>query len=330
MIFQICLILLPLVLSAVIDPFETSKPNPFRSIIGSGIMKYELIDFLQYKDMIRFVRTCHEYLMFLEMEYESLLEEVPVSSNTSYKDCDNSLKAEIKKLYKYLRIEMSHRKTRDNARFTFPLFFPILDGTFFIHDETRNVIKRDNLRDLKSKFGYKYPTSLHSWIPSFPHISLRLLKTRHDPYEIKSLIKNAAEAPHLFDAFFKYLALNVYRVKRTDLERRIKKDYPNIVYLRHMDDYHSFIRQAFVYEARTAQILWFASITCICAWLGSLTGFDAILSIGMIINLGLYAVLEQIYVEKFERFEGYDAEMLKSYYSHAKKKVFIYFKEDNE
>ena len=94
-------------------------------------MKYELIDFLQYKDIIRFSCTCREYLMFLEMEYESLLEEVPVSSNTSYNECDNSLKSEIKKLYKYLRIEMSHRKRRDNARFKFPLFFPILDGTYF-------------------------------------------------------------------------------------------------------------------------------------------------------------------------------------------------------
>ena len=276
---------------------------------------------MQFKELIRFSRTCHEYLLVLDKEYENLLEEVPVSSNTSYKDCDNTLKLEIRKLYKYLRIEMSHRRNRE--KFSFPLFFPILDGTFFTHDETRSVIIRDNLRDLKLKFGYKYPTSLHSWIPSFPHISLKLLKTRHDPYEIKSLITNAAEAPHLFDSFFKYLALNVYRVKRTDLERRINKAYPSIVYLRHMDDYHGFIRQAFVYEARKAQILWFASVSWICACLSSLTGFHVILSIGMIINLGLYFVLEQIYVEKFERFEEYDAEMLKSYYSHAKEKVFM-------
>lgn len=329
MIFPLYLILLPLVLSAVIDPTKPSKPNPFGRIAGSGIIKYELVGYLHFKELIRFVHTCHEYLLFLDKEYENLLEEVPVSSNTSYKDCDNSLKLEIRKLYKYFAIEISHRRSEE--KFKFPLFFPILDGTFFTQDETRNLIKRDNLRDLKSKFGYKYPSNLRLWIPNFPHISLKLLKTRHDPYEIKSLIKNAAEAPHLFDAFFKHLALNVYHVKRSDLVRRIEQYYPYTNnFFRHMDDYQSFIREAFAYEARTAQILWFVTISWICALLSSLTGFDRFHLVGFIIDLGLFLVLGQVYVEKFERFEKYDAEMLKSFYSHARIKDFTYFKEDDE
>ena len=194
------------------------------------------------------------------------------------------------------------------------------------HNETRKVIERDNLRDLKSKFGYKYPTSLDFSIPNFPHISLQLLKSLHDPHDIKLLIKNAAEAPHLFDAFFKHLALNVYRVKRDDLVLIIAKHYPkNINLPRHLDVYQNFIRRAIHHAGCNALFYFFMPIACI--YKCFLSDMRLSLSFATFTLFFLDHVEHRVYQGKYERFEKCDAEMLKSFYLYVKVMDFTYLEE---
>ena len=223
MIWTLYLIFLPLVFSAVIKLNNSPKRNQVDRIFESGIIQGDLIGFLRFPDLIMFIYTCSEYRKILDREYEKVLTAIHVT-NTSYKECDKDMKAEIRKLYKYYMIEMPRIDSKEN--FSFPLFLSIIDGRYLKLENSFKIIKNDNLRALKSKFGYIIDERIDYESPNFPQISLNLLKSG-TPLEM-TIIQNACFAPQLYDAFFKHLTKNVYGIKRDDLVQRLIKTYPHI------------------------------------------------------------------------------------------------------
>ena len=242
MIWTLYLILLPLVFSAAIKLNNSPKRNHFQSIIGTGIIQNDLVNFLQFKELIKLFHTCHDFCRILDGEYDVFLKELHVSNN-SYNCCDDKIKYEIQKLYKYFKIEMSNRISIE--RFTFPLYYQIIDGTYFTHENVFQIIENDNFNALNSSSSYEITQKVNFRIPYFPEISLRLLKYQYNQYEIESLIINACKAPHLFDCFFKHLAKNVYGVTRDELVKKIEKDFSNSKHSEHLVRYTNFIKGAF-------------------------------------------------------------------------------------
>lgn len=117
MIWTLYLIFLPLVFSAVIKLNNSPKRNQIERIIESGIIQVDLICFLRFPEFIRFIYTCSEYSKILDREYEKVLTEIPVTKE-SYKECDEKLRAEIRRLYRYYMIEIPRLDCKEKFLFS--------------------------------------------------------------------------------------------------------------------------------------------------------------------------------------------------------------------
>lgn len=300
------LFFLPLVFAAVIKLNNSPKRNQVDRIFGSGIIQGDLFGFLRFPELIRFIYTCSEYSKILDKEYEKVLSEIPFT-NIPYKECDKDMKAEIRRLYKYYMIEMPRIDSKEN--FSFPLFLSIINGRYLKLENSFQIIKNDNLRSLKSKFGYIIDERIDYESPNFPQISLSLLKSGN-PLEM-TIIQNACFAPQLYDAFFKHLAKNFHDVERDALVQRIMKEYPYINNPSNLIYHELFIKGAFDYA-----ILEIFVLTTLPIFIAlSFTGFgindfaDAVIDI--LLCAGIKAIIRRIYHEKYENFEECDKAVLR-------------------
>lgn len=321
--------LLPLVLSAALEPSNTpntlKRLNHLDKIIGASILQFHIFHFLRFKEKIKFLITCQEYYKFLFQEYEELFKQVPVL-NTSFKSLDTNLKFEISKLYKYFNIEIDFRQSKD--KFKFSDFYPIIDGSFFTDPKAVSMIKSDNMNEFRAIFGEEFTEDFHLNYPHFPQISLNLLKSPLKPFELKSLIKNAVEAPHLFDMFFKHLAKNIYGVKRDNLPCRIKEEYSDFNYPRALADYQSFIDCAFARFGRETLVICFFITVAAYLFIPFQISFERKVKIWFINVSGLMKLINKIYQRKYENFAEYNIASLRRYLK-ATDSNHRYFKERN-
>ena len=303
--------------------------NHFQSIIGTSIIQNDLANFLQFSELIRLLHTCHDCCQILDGEYDTFLKEISLARH-SYIVGNNMLKFEIRKLYKYFNVEMSYRNSKE--RFTFPQFFTILDGSFFTTGESLNLIENENLKELKEKFGYKSFEKCNFKIPHFPQISVELFKVRHNPLEIESLVKNACEAPYLFDDLFKHLVKSVYGINRDDLIDEIAMQFTNMAYPIHLELYNCFIKGAFDNAAN--EISFLVLLPMLLSYI--FVNFAANLILGNIVWITI-ALFLQLYIKwdyyaKYENFEECNSFILSRYYIYRKYsgKYDIPFKSLNE
>ena len=320
--------LLPLVLTAVLEPNTPNmieKPNYLDKIIGASILQFHVFHFLRFKEKIKFFITNQEYYKFLVQEYEELLKQVPVS-DTSFESLDTKVRFETRKLYKYFNIETDFRQSKD--KFNYSDFYPIIDGSFFTDPKALTVIKSDNMNEFRAIFGEEFTEDFHLNYPHFPQISLNLLKSPLKSFELKLLIKNAVEAPHLFDIFFKHLAENIYGVKRDDLPSRIKDEYRDFTYPRALADYQKFIESAFVHFGRETLFICLFFTVAAYQFIPFKITFVRQVKIWFILVSGLMKLINKIYHRKYENFEECNSASLRRFIK-ATASDHRYFKERN-
>lgn len=173
------------------------------------------------------------------------------------------------------------------------------------------MIKNDNFRSLKSKFGYIIDERIDYESPNFPEISLNHLKSGK-PLEMM-IIQNACFAPQLYDAFFKHLAKNFYEVERDALVQRIIKEHPYIDYPSSLIYHEHFIKGAFDYAIIETFVLSLLPIFMALLF----TDFGISSSTKSVIWVLLCSFfrnkIRRTYHEKYENFEECDKDVIGRY-----------------
>ena len=217
MFLRFFVLLLPVVISSAINPFE--------KFTEPGFIKNTFIEFLTVQERMRFALTCRRYYHeFMEIEYDQLINEIP-GPYGPYKTAQKSLKADIRKLWRYFKLEMIARKR--NEPFKIDNFYEMIAGSFFTADSVKSVILNENAEDFNSFIGVNVDRIRVYTRPNFPEISLILFKSETEQTKKDQLIKNALLYPYLFDPFFKHLTENVYKISRNELVTRTRSQYPN-------------------------------------------------------------------------------------------------------
>ena len=307
------LFLLPVAFTALLNPFEKLK-----EIENSESIQRRLLAFLTAKDQKKFMLTCRDFYQLLLQDYDHFLNVVTESRMTSYEEAKEEMKSDIRKLWKYFKIEMESRQ------FAFPFSIDIFDnmitGMFFCSPNSKDAIKTDNHNSFYSVFGTEYKRFYCLDKPLFPQIYLHLIKFPHAGSEqgLREyfLITNACKAPFLFDSVFKYLALDFLKVSRQSLCLKLDENY-DLLWLFDFNSYQCFMQTAHVYFAleRFAVIMvvfevLFLSLNPIVS--GVLSALTATL---------FHAIFSYYYNYKYDRFEMYDPAALKRFSKFA---AFIY------
>ena len=234
------------------EPIESAKendkvqcPNQFVKFHDALFIREHILSYLPIDEQVKFMITCRDFSHLFDAEYENLFKSI-LGRNASYKDASDAMKADIKKLWKYFKMELHLRNT--NFDFEPKHFYTMLDLEFFTNDLTKQAIVNDNLEDYKLYIGDENDGSIRIDLPHFPQLSLQLFKNEFQSEFSEStplkIIKNALDFPHLFDDFFKYLAEDVYNVDRTELVSKLHEHVCDGVYLWKLSDYQYKLRDA--------------------------------------------------------------------------------------
>ena len=245
------LLFLPLVFSSAVNQFE--------KFIEPGFIKNTFFVFLTLQERMKFALTCRRYYYeFIETEYDQLIKEIP-SPHDSYRTAQESLKADIRKLWRYFTLEMIARKRND--KFTIDNFYEMMVGSFFTADFVKSAIQSANFREIDSVLGFIFSGYGNIVDPCFPEISLILFKTETDQAKKDLLIQNALIFPYLFDPFLKHLTDNVYEIERDELLSVIRIKYPHWHY--NLQWYQKLIKIYYSYEIQLFNFIGVILITCI-------------------------------------------------------------------
>lgn len=289
MLLALCFLLLPIVFSAVLNPFDR--------FMEPGFIQRNFLDYLPFHEQLKFMLTCRDYKGFLDVEYERLIKVIPNSHISK-----DSLKADIRKLYRYFKLEGEARKCHDE-KFSLACFFQMIEGIYFTNPHVLSVIQKDNLDLFQSIFTIEYIAYVQLDRPHFPQISLNLLKSLSDPNQLALLIQNACVSPHQFDSFFKHLAVNIYAVKRHKLLNRIRKEYPRLTFSIALDTYQYVLKNAFSYLALESSIICLILLLLANQFVPSAIGLH---SNTILLLMSLQKCIGFIYRMKYEGFAEYD------------------------
>ena len=161
----------------------------------------------------------------LQNEHDDIIKAL-VGPDCLYHESDEVLRAEIRKLWKYFKLQ---NVLNGNEPFTRAVFFQMINRPFGSESFLGDIIRIDNENAYEASVGtfhYIYRHHLNHY-PLFPEISLILFRSGPTEEEMAALVESACRSPHLFDNFFKYLAKNVYNnVPRDELHLKIQEDYP--------------------------------------------------------------------------------------------------------
>lgn len=164
----------------------------------------------------------------LQAEHDDIIKTL-VGPDCLYHESDEGLRAEIRKLWKYFKLQAVFNVKEP---FTRTVFYQMINRPFGSESFIGDIIRIDNENAYEAMVGsaYFYKVLDHAkHLPLFPEISLLLLRSCPTQEEMAALLECACRSPHLFDNFFKYLAKNVYNnVPRDELHLRIREDYPNL------------------------------------------------------------------------------------------------------
>ena len=305
------LFLLPVAFAAMLNPFDKLK-----EIENSESIQRRLLDFLPAKDQMKFMLTCHDFYHLLQKDYDHFLKVVTESRITSYEEAEEEMKSDIRKLWRYFKIEMESRQ--HDFPFSIDVFDNMITGMFFWSPNSKDAIQTDNHNSFYSIFGTEYKGYYSLDKPLFPQIYLHLIKFPYDDYEqgVREdfLISNACKAPFLFDSMFKHLALDVYKVPRLDLGSKLDR-YEDFHYLGDFIGYQFFMQAAYAYFGLERFAMIFTILVAIDELILSLYGYNPVISGGLIvITLTLlHVIVYYHYKYKFDRFDEYDPAALKRF-----------------
>ena len=238
---------------AELSKTENSAKKSVKVICSNQFVKFHdvvfirehFLSYLPINEQVKFMITCRDFCLLFDAEYENLFKSI-LGRNASYKDASDAMKADIKKLWKYFKMELYLRNT--NADFEPKYFYAMLDLEFFTNNLTKQAIVSDNLEDFKLYIGDNYDGSIRIDLPHFPQLSLHLFKNEFKSEFSEStslkIIKNALAFPHLFDDLFKYLAENIYKVDRSELIGKLHEHMRDGVLLWGLSDYQYKLRDA--------------------------------------------------------------------------------------
>ena len=243
-------------LSEPIEPAETSETdasakkndkvqfsNQFVKFHDAVFIREHILSYLPINEQVKFMITCRDFSRLFDAEYENLFKSI-LGRNASYKDASDAMKADIKKLWRYFKMELHLRNT--NFDFEPKYFYAMLDLEFFTNDLTKQAIVNDNLEDYKLYVDDEHDGSIRIDLPHFPQLSLQLFKNEFDSEFAESttlkIVKNALAFPHLFDDFFKYLAETIYKVDRTELVGKLNEHVSGGLFT--LSEYHYKLRDA--------------------------------------------------------------------------------------
>lgn len=308
--------LLPVAFAALLNPFDKLK-----EIENSESIQKRLLAFLPVKDQMKFMLTCRDFHKLLNQDYDHFIKVITESRMTSYEEAEEEMKSDIRKLWKYFKIEMESRQV--DFPFSIEIFDNMISGIFFWSPNSKDAIQTDNLNAFCSIFGTDYTRYYCLDRPLFPQIYLNLFKFPHADFEQDSreyfLIMNACRAPFLFDSMFKHLALDVYKVPREYLCSKLDK-YNDLHYLGDLNAYQLFIQAAYAYFGLER----FAMIVAIFVIIDELFRSFAPIVSGVLGALSItlfHVIVLYYYYFKYDRFDEYDQAALKRF---SKIAAFIY------
>ena len=314
----------------VTDDKETDKvkcSNQFVKIHDFAFFNENFLEYLTLDEKARLVMTCRDlyrFINFPDAKFELVIKSI-LGPNASYKDSSDALKAEIRKIWNYFKLEMRtsssrYRKNLENfirivnrdVEFTPRFYWLLVKGSTDISADTMWHVYNDNLKDYRKYYGesFKRNASLTS-IAYFPQLSLKLLEL-NDNFSKEGLIINACLLPYLFNDFFKYLAENVYNISRDKLHYAIAYNYPNAYFGSHLDKHHKSIKKAAIILAGLKCLI-LSGLLCI-AYQFVPREFDSIelrsLSVWLVISYILPLICT--YKMKYENFEEFERDNIQS------------------
>ena len=194
-------VLLPLGLSAVL-PKSNLDPKP----VSSCTFARRLLNFLPMSVPTNSPKHCNHLYDFFAPELDSIFEILTgLEGSPSYKKSSDELQTEIRKVYKYFKLEMNYRGS--NEPFTLDSFFlmiqnrtgPDSTGKYFSNPKVANSYKKDNIEACHRLFPeYSEAAQEESTdfgiFPHFPQLSLILFKRL-------SSLDVAYGTPIIFDHF---------------------------------------------------------------------------------------------------------------------------------
>ena len=226
-------LILPIVLASFSNyELHSTKTNPFNKIAEVAFMKRQLLEYLTLSEQLKFVATCRKFYGLLTDDYDAFYEAL-TGLPSSYKKAAEDVKAEIRTLYKYFKLEMEYRQV--SQRFTLDTFFCIILNrtsrlkleNYFTNPVVSCEFGKENRLKLESNLAFLHFEIYLSYpyYPHFPELSLILLRSQNDREMHSDLIMNALANPFFFDKFFYCLAKEILHVHRDDLISKIRAEY---------------------------------------------------------------------------------------------------------
>lgn len=224
--------------------FSAVATNPFDLFKEPGIIQHYFLNYLPLHEQIKFMLTCRQNYQFLCRDYNQVVLEL---TGLAYNDVNDDLKTEIRKLWRFFTLEMQYRNS--NRRFSLSDFYGMISGPYFTNDKLRHSIFHDNLCEYRLLYAKKISSEFAQYDrPHFPKLSLILLEAGPSPSQLRGLVLNACKSPHFFDAFFKHLAMKIYKVSRDKLEKRINREYSRRDTTSPLHFYHDNLKNALFFS----------------------------------------------------------------------------------
>ena len=280
--------------------------NRFAKFHDLAFVKENILDYLPIKEQFMFMCTSTNYYRFLEILYDQTVKSF-LGRKGSYNNASDALKADIIKLWKYFRIELS---SQNNSRTKFEaaeIFYDLINSKRNNSKELFKAISDDNYENYKNYYGGSLGGGIGLFsYPYFPQLSLILLKTNPKNIERCALIKNACYMPFLFKDFLKYLTRDVYGIKRKDLCEKLKNDYPKDLVPKFLDNHHNRIKEV-AFTLTGLKCLTLSGFLLI-AYQFVPREFDSIelRSVPVVIVLTFILIWLRSYRMKFENFEEFE------------------------
>ena len=298
------LTILSAVFSAVVKPIDH-----FGKFHDDAFIQFQFLDHLGCKEKISFMLTCKRFYKYLEIEYNKLFKAL---YGASYLESDDdALKRDIRRLWKYLIIETQCQGI--SAQCSLGDFYRMINGSFFTNPTIADYIKKDNMANYVSIYGkYRENRIQEPDRPHFPQLSLLFLSSDHSLMERSFLIKHACRFPQLYDAFFKYLALKIYKVPRDSLENKIAKEYPLINFPVALQTYHLQLKDSFKVFGRSVFIAGNVGSFLLYNSLSAVDFNPVFVSFGAILGaFGWYYGIRSFFLYKFHDFSDLGQNILK-------------------
>ena len=176
--------------------------------------------------------------------------------------------------------------------------------SFFQSDQVLGLIRMDNERKYKYMFPFFHPCGGLERvypIPHFPELSLILIRFHghRDSYKRGLLIENALASPHLFDKFFKYLSIHIYKCPRDEVIKRICDEYRHFDVPSNFYNHQNLSKCLFIYLCQESIVLFFLFLYLF--FKGALQSFLSDFSTIFIV-LAVQIYLATVYCKKYESY----------------------------